>query len=590
MEVKVCGIIGYIGEQTENNLYLGLQRLEYRGYDSAGMTIKRGETFTTFKSIGQVEKLKNQIDFKEAFGLGIAHTRWATHGSISLENCHPHFSQNGNISLVHNGIIENYEDLKEELAKKGKSFYSQTDSEVIAKMFENKLDINNLRRVIRKLNGSYALVIISKHSDNIYFAKNKSPLYIGIGKHCTIIASDPACFYGNCDKYISLEDGLYGRFSQNEIVIYDHEDKIIDNQPKKLDINFANEEKSGYEHYMIKEIYQSRIALENIIDRYQTSEIIEKLKKLKSMQFDRIYLIGCGTAYHAGLIGQYYMSRSFNIDIFCEIASELKNKNLNIDENSLCIFISQSGETADTISALEYCKSKSAKIVSVVNTEYSTIARKSFLSFPICAGQEKAVASTKAYFAQCLILYIITKYFKGCDYIQPLKNFKRQIDFGDDNKIKKIALALSKRDKMFFIGRGIDYLISKEASLKLKEITYIFSSAESAGELKHGVIALIDEKVTVVVIATDENLLNKTLNNAYEIKARGGKLILFTSLSIDNQTLSNFDQVIKTTQTDIDFMPMQIMLQLQKLAYFTSTAKGYNPDMPRNLAKSVTVE
>ncbi len=586
----MCGIIGYIGGNVESNLYLGLERLEYRGYDSSGMVIKRGSNFTTYKATGVVEKLKPTIKEVATFGIGLAHTRWATHGGISIENCHPHFSSCGDTALVHNGIIENYEELKGDLIKKGKYFYGQTDSEVIAKLFDCKLNINNLRRVREKLIGSYALAIISKNSDYIYFAKNKSPLYIGLGNDCALIASDPSCFVGFADSYITLEDGDYGKFSKKEVIIYDKNNKIIKKQPEKLDFSFINEELSGYSHFMLKEIYQSRIALEKIIEVYQSYAMKEKLEILKNKEFDRIYLIGCGTAYHAGLIGESYMRDAFNIDVFCEIASEIIYKNLNIDEKSLCIFISQSGETADTLSALEYCKNRGGIVVSITNTEYSSIAHKAILNFPILAGQEKAVASTKAYFAQCIVLYIITNYLKGIDYIFPLQNFKRQIDFGDDNILKSLASKLANFEKVFFIGRKRDYITAKEASLKLKEITYIFSSAEPSGELKHGVIALIDKTVPVIVIATDEKVFNKTLNNACEIKARGGKLILFTTLNIDNETEKAFDFVVKVNKVSQAFMPLQIILSLQKLAYFTAVAKGLDPDKPRNLAKSVTVE
>lgn len=618
----MCGIIGYIGDNVEQNLIAGLEKLEYRGYDSAGMVIKRKNDFDVYKSIGAVENLKNKViretcDFKDEtknvvtnndldndkmknqndketqtqsdFSLGIAHTRWATHGKISLENCHPHFSSQKDVALVHNGIIENFETLKNELLKQGCNFYGETDSEVVAKLIA-KLDINSLRRTIKKLEGSFAIVLISKNSDNLFFAKNKSPLYVAVGESCAMVASDPSCFVGKAAEYYSLEDGEYGKISLKEVVFYDKNDKIIEKKAQNLDFRYINEEKSGYEHFMIKEIYQSRIALENIIKRYQEDEIKDILKKVKQSMFDRVYFIGCGTAYHAGLIGESFMRNSFNIDIFSSIASEFQNKNYCIDENSLCIFLSQSGETADTLSALEYCRLKGAKILTITNTEYSTMALKSDYCLPICAGQEKSVASTKAYFAQCIVLYILKKYLQGKDYIEPLKNLKKQLDFGDDNILKPLARNLSSYDKVFFIGRGNDYITAKEASLKLKEITYIFSSALASGELKHGTLALIDENVLVVVVATDEKLFNKTLNNAYEIKARGGKLALFTSIPLDEIAREKFDYVVKINQTIQEFMPIQTILQLQKIAYFTAVIKGINPDKPRNLAKSVTVE
>lgn len=585
----MCGIIGYIGKNVEENLFEGLKRLEYRGYDSAGMTVMRNGNFDTYKSVGEVDNLKAKLKFNEEFGFGIAHTRWATHGKITIENCHPHFSSNGNIAIVHNGIIDNFEDLKIQLQAKDKCFVSQTDSEVVAKLLD-KLNINNLRRVLKQIKGSYALVLLSKEKDCLYFAKNKSPLYVGKGDDCVMVASDPSCFAGKIDRYYQLKDGEYGKISLKSLVFYDKNDEIIEKTQESLDFNFISEGKSGYDHFMIKEIYQSRIALENIIAKFQTAELEGKLKELKKLMFDRIYLVGCGTAYHAGLIGQSYIRAECNIDTFCEVASEFKEKNFVIDENSLCIFISQSGETADTLSALEYCKQKNAHIIAITNTEYSTIAKKADINFPTCAGQEKAVASTKAYFAQCVMLYLIISYLKGKNNVEKLKLFKNQIDFGDDKALKNLAEIVSKYDKIFFIGRGVDYITAEEASLKLKEITYIFSSALPSGELKHGTLALVDESVLVIVIATDEKLFNKTLNNAYEIKSRGGKLVLFTQLNVDREVAKNFEMVFKVGLTQQDFYPMQIILPLQKLAYFTAVKKGINPDKPRNLAKSVTVE
>ena len=583
----MCGIIGYIGLHPEQNLLNGLKKLEYRGYDSAGMTVRREGRFETYKEVGQVQNLAGKVVYKEEFGMGIAHTRWATHGKISIENTHPHFSVGGEVALVHNGIIENFEELKEK--NKDVTYLGQTDSEVVAKMFES-LSINSLRKVLKKLVGSYTLALLSKEGDYLYFAKNKSPLYIAKGKECAVIASDPSCFAGLCENYYQLDDGDYGKISLKNIVIYNKNHKIVEKTPQKLDFNYLSEDKSGYEHFMIKEIYQSRLALENIIEKYSHSEMKENLSKIKNHNFDRVYLVGCGTAYHAGLIGEHYLRENINIDVYCLVASEFKDSNLLVDNNSLCIFISQSGETADSISALEYCKEKGAKIVSITNVEYSTIAKMSDINLSIFAGQERAVASTKAYFAMCAVLFILSNYLKGQNYILPLKTLSHKIDFGNDISLKKLAKTLAVYKNLFFIGRGVDYVTALEASLKLKEITYIFSSALPSGELKHGSLALIDSNLPCLVIATDERQFAKTLNNASEIKSRGGKLILFTSLFVEKDVEENFDYIIKITPLPRDLMPMQIILSLQKLAYFTSLEKGNDPDKPRNLAKSVTVE
>lgn len=585
----MCGIIGYIGKNCEKVLLTGLKRLEYRGYDSAGMTVSRGGEFVTYKEVGEVKNLEKIVSLSEDFGYGIAHTRWATHGSISLENTHPHFSANGSVALVHNGIIENFEELKNDLLAKSIRFYGQTDSEVVAKMFD-KLNINSLRYVLKRLVGSYALVLLSKDGEQLYFAKNRSPLYVARGEDCVMIASDPSCFVDFADSYFELEDGDYGKISLKNDVFYNKNDEKIEKMPKKIDFNFLSEDKSGYEHYMIKEIYQSRLVLESLIERYQTANLKAKLEEIKHLEFDRIYLVGCGTAYHAGLVGQSYLNERFNIDTFCDIASELPNKNYNIDSHSLCIFISQSGETADTISALKFCKERDAHIVALTNVEYSTIAHLADINLPIFAGQEKSVASTKAYFAQCVTLYILSCFLQGKDYVEPLKIFKNHIDFGDDNELKKLAKVVARYDKVFFIGRGNDYITSQEASLKLKEITYIFSTAVASGELKHGSLSLVDDKFLTVVISSDKEQFTKTLSNAYEIKSRGGKLLLITSLFIDSDVRGNFDYVLEVPKTENDLLPMQIILPLQKLAYFTACERGNNPDKPRNLAKSVTVE
>ena len=584
----MCGIVGYIGEYVKVNLIQGLEKLEYRGYDSAGMVISTNQNFIIEKAVGEVAELKKNLDENDYVGLGIAHTRWATHGEISIENCHPHFSSDGIVALVHNGIIENFESLKTKLENKGEYFYGQTDSEVIAKMFTGKITLQNLKDVIDKLEGSYALAIISKKNDEIFFAKNKSPLYISKNEDCSFVSSDPSVFSGRCKEFYSIEDGEYGFISRQKFEVFDKDGKKVEKSAKELDFDFSDSKKEHYNHFMLKEINESNKVLENIIAHYEKKEAFDKLNGLNVKKYNRIYLVGCGTAYHAGLIGEKYLKNRLKIDCYSRKASEFIYDNDILDEKSLCIFISQSGETADTISALEYVKTFNATTLSLVNVPYSTLAGKSDYVLNICAGQEKAVASTKAYFAQCLVLFILASYFNNEDFLSILKNF--QIDYGDDKSIITLAKYLSKHEKVFFIGRGFDYITALEASLKLKEISYIFSCAECSGELKHGSLALIDNGLPVIVIANDKNCFAKTLNNAYEVKSRGGDLIVFSSIDIDKEIEDNFKFIIPIKKCYDDLMPIQTIISLQKLAYYVAVERKLNPDKPRNLAKSVTVE
>lgn len=584
----MCGIIGYIGKDTEINLIEGLEKLEYRGYDSAGLCVLRNGDFYVEKRVGSVDKLKEKTKFSEDFGVGIAHTRWATHGKISVTNAHPHFSSSGEVAIVHNGIVENFEMLKKELEKRGVYFYSETDSEVVAKLLNGQLNLKKIRALTEKLKGTYALAIISKRDNCIYFAKNKSPLYVSIGKDCAMIASDPCCFAGKSECFYSLEDGEIGKLSLNGVEFANMHGKTLSKKSKILNIDCISNNKEKYQHFMLKEIYQSGEVIENILAKYSKDKTL--LKKIKNMDFDRVYLVGCGTAFHAGLLGQRYFKENLEKDVYCERASEFIYQDNIINKKSLCIFISQSGETIDTISALDYAKKKGAQIISITNVPYSTIATKSSINFPICAGQEVAVASTKAYIGQCLVLFVLSQYLSGKDFESQLKEFKKDIDYGDDEKLKPLAEIISQKNKVIFIGRGCDYITCLEASLKMKEISYINSIAEPSGELKHGPIALIENGTIVISISADEKLFSKTLNNAYETKSRGGRLALFTSVDLDSKIKESFDFVFKINKTEKKLLPLQSIIMLQKLAYFVALEKGVNPDKPRNLAKSVTVE
>lgn len=575
----MCGIIAYIGENLPQKLIEGLEKLEYRGYDSAGMTICENGEFITKKSVGNVKELKKMVENDNFSGLGIAHTRWATHGKISLENAHPHLSERENLALVHNGIIENYGEIKERI--KDKKFYGETDSEVVAKFFGEDID-GTLFEKLQEIKGSYAFAILCRGQSKIYFAKNKSPLYIFEGK---MIASDPSCFVGYGREYISLEDGDYGYIDGAKRVIFNNKKEVF-RKPKLLDFDFCQLQNKKFQHFMLKEIYDSKLVLEGIISRYSLENSQKLVKKLNISHFNRIYFIACGTAYHAGLMAGEYFRKHFDKEIYVEKGGEFCYKNLHIDSKSLCFFISQSGETADTLLAMEWARDRGGRCVACVNTIYSTLAQKCEFVFPICAGQERAVASTKAYFGQVLTLMAIANILKGEDFIPSFKMFLEELDFGDDDEILKVANYLKEREKLFFIGRGLDYISAQEASLKMKEISYIFSCGESSAELKHGSLALIEEGVDGVLIATDKDTLSKNISTAREIQSRGGRVIFVSPL----ETEAKFDFKIKVSPCQQEFAPLQAMIVLQKLAYFTSILRGNNPDKPRNLAKSVTVE
>lgn len=577
----MCGIVACIGKNIEKKLIEGLYRLEYRGYDSAGLTVFEGEQEHTQKALGNVGQLDKLV--KDCHdGVGIAHTRWATHGNISLENAHPHFSQKRNLALVHNGIIENYLELKEKLKGKNYDFYGQSDSEVVAKFLGEEIDEKVLYEKLECIKGSYAFAIICKGQERIYFVKNKSPLYI---LKNGMIASDPSCFVGYGEEYISLEDGEYGYVDNKGVNVF-KKGQRIKKIYKKIDFQFVENKKHNFKHFMLKEIYDTKSVLNGIRDYYMQQKTKAKVKEIQIENFENVYFIACGTAYHAGLIAGENFRRVFDKSIFIEKAGEFCYKNYKLNEKSLCFFISQSGETADTLSAFEFAKNKGAKCVAIVNTIYSTLSQKCDLSFPICAGQERAVASTKAYFGQVLTLSVIAKILKDEEFEDKLKEYLDEIDFGNDKQILQVASYLQDKEKLFFVGRGEDYISALEASLKMKEISYIFSFGESSAELKHGSLALIEKGVDAVMIATDETTLAKNMGSCEEIHARGGKIVLVSPF--EPQGKYDFHLFVKPCNKE--FLSLQAMIILQKLAYFTAVKRGNNPDKPRNLAKSVTVE
>ena len=592
----MCGIVGYIGGGPEKILLDNLKKLEYRGYDSAGIAVKSGKNIKVFKSAGEIKNLIRIVKPCENATSGIGHTRWATHGKPDEINAHPHVSENRKWAVVHNGIIENYADIKKDLLKNGVEFYSETDTEVIAALLEfydrgDKLEA--LNKTLAAINGSYALAIINTDSEELFFAGNKSPLFIGVNGENVMIASDIICFDGFCDKYYVIENGEYGYADKSGIKIFDKFGKK-EKEPVRLKCSFSGNE-NLYTHYMIKEIYETKDAIKNIYEYYSEPHNYEMITKHDFGKIKKVRLIGCGTAYHAALMGAEMIENETDFDCSACVASEFRYKNSKIGKDTLVVLISQSGETADTLAAFELAKQKCALTVAVINVEYSTLAKKCDIVLPIKAGVEKAVASTKAYSAQITVLYLLSIMLKsavsGCGFsADEVINLYNQCEFGNVNNLKLLANVFQYNDKLFMIGRGKDYFTASEASLKIKETSYINADTYYAGELKHGFLALVNSDTFVIVFATEKGILTKTLGNAEEARARGAKIILFTCFDLDSDITDKFYYVIKVKDVGSPLQGVINILPWQIIAYHTSVNKGINPDKPRNLAKSVTVE
>ncbi|MBP3630159.1 MAG: glutamine--fructose-6-phosphate transaminase (isomerizing) [Clostridia bacterium] len=597
----MCGIVGYIGsEEVETKLINALKLLEYRGYDSSGIAVKTGDGIIKItKEVGKIANLEKAVEPMADAIIGIGHTRWATHGKATRVNAHPHSGTAGEWHIVHNGIIENYAKLKAELVENGVQFASDTDSEVIAQLLERQNDNTNIEKlmnVTKKLSGSWALACIEKNSDLLYLAKNKSPLYVAIGKGGAFVASDPICFNGLVDDYYSLNDGEFAELNKTSVEFFDFKGNKFDKTPVKMTSFETGATKGEYDHFMLKEINETPKALRRLVEVYSEGTVLEHLDIEKLNSINRIKIVGCGTAYNSGVIGAMKLERSLGIEASCYVASEFRYSDPIINENTLCIFVSQSGETADTLACLELANSKGATTIAITNVAYSTIARNADYVLPICAGPEIAVASTKAYVCQLAVFYCLANHIankirdKAIDYIKSLNNFVENLTIDNsEDEIKQIAKGLLNLDKVFFIGRGEDAITADEASLKLKEISYINSNSYPSGELKHGFLALVEEGTPIVVICTNNELLEKTLNGANEAAARGGRIILVTpfEVNVDNYKI---DHIIKLQSSNEDLLSLEAVIPLQLLAYYTSTGKGIDPDKPRNLAKSVTVE
>ena len=590
----MCGIIGYIGEKNPVEVLInGLKCLEYRGYDSAGIALKEKDEIEVIKSVGKIVNLEEKIKSQEIMEshLGIAHTRWATHGKPTEENAHPHTV--GKVTLVHNGIIENAEELREKLKKEGLTFYSETDTEVVAalinKYYENE-SIEAIEKALDEVKGSYALGILFQDSEDLYAVRKDSPLIIGLGKNENFIASDIAAIIDYTNKYLLLEEGEIAHITKEKVEII-KDKKVIGKEVQTTNLERDAKDKNGYEHYMLKEIMEEPVVLEKTFKPY-----LENLDNLPDLtDYEEIHVVACGSAMYAGMIGKTLLEEYANTKVEIDVASEYRYKNIIYDRKTLVILISQSGETADTIAAMRKAKEHNVDTLAIVNVKTSTIARESDSQIFIEAGPEIAVATTKAYILQVGIMALLaykTALTKGLvkeneKVLQEAEKLPRLIKEVLDRReeYKKIAKEIYNKEDIFFIGRKIDYATSQEGSLKLKEVSYIHSEAYQAGELKHGTISLIEDGMPVFAIVTDDTIKDKTVSNIEEVKSRGAKTIIISNEKWENQKLQ-----IVVPKISPYFQPILIVPTLQLIAYETAKLRGCDIDKPKNLAKSVTVE
>ncbi len=612
----MCGIVGYNGnKQAAPILLKGLEKLEYRGYDSAGLSVRNGTEDTEIvKAKGRLKALAEKTDDGRALKgtIGIGHTRWATHGEPSENNAHPHCSDDHNVIGVHNGIIENYQELKDKLVRHGYTFYSQTDTEVAIKLidyYEKKYHqgpLYSVTHAMQRIRGSYAMAVMFKeYPDTIYAARKDSPMVIGIEDGASYLASDvtPIIQYTKTVYYIGNEQ--VAELNKGEVKFFNLDQEEVTIEPQEVTWDAEAAEKNGYEHFMIKEIHEQPKAVsdtinsvikDNKIDLSEVGIDEETAKKIHN-----IIIVACGSAYHVGMAGQYVVESAARIPVRVELASEFRYRNPILNENDLVIVISQSGETADSLAALRLAKDNNIKTLGIVNVVGSSIAREADYVFYTLAGPEIAVATTKAYSAQLIAIYALAiqlgQYRNTIEenryeeLISEMKTLPKKMEsvLSDKERIQWFASKYANAQDMYFIGRGIDYAVSLEGSLKMKEISYVHSEAYAAGEIKHGPISLIEEGTLVIGVCTDKTLFEKTRSNMVEVKSRGAYLMGLTSYG--NYSIEDTaDFTVYIPQTDPYFTTSLAIIPLQLLGYYLSVAKGLNVDKPRNLAKSVTVE
>ncbi|MDE6208495.1 MAG: glutamine--fructose-6-phosphate transaminase (isomerizing) [Lachnospiraceae bacterium] len=606
----MCGIVGYVGHRDCADVLLdSLSKLEYRGYDSAGIAVFENDKIITEKTKGALKNLKDKLgDGHKPKGVcGIGHTRWATHGEPSDTNSHPHGS--AKVSIVHNGIIENYIDIKNFLIDKGYEFASETDTETVAKLLDYYYDgnpVETIKRVLSEVKGAYGLgIIFADFKDTIYAVRKDSPLIVGVGKEENFIASDvPAIITYTRDYYLIESDEIV-TLTKDNIEICDIHGKQLVKELQHADWDIEAAEKGGFEHFMLKEIHEQPTAFRTTIKPriMDGMPFIEECGITREMLagYHKIFIVACGTAMHAGLVGKYIIEKLARVEVTVDIASEFRYRNPVITKEDLVILISQSGETADTKAVLTMAKELGAATLSVVNVKGSSIARESDFVLYTHAGPEISVASTKAYMVQLSVMYLLAfelAYARGVisedecrKYTSVLEEMPEKINevLKLKDRCQFIASRLVNSQSLLYIGRGLDYALSMEGSLKLKEISYIHSEAYASGELKHGTISLVTEEMPVIAVATQSDLLEKTISNVKEVKARGGKVSMICSEKVDvDKEIAN--HLIKLPDVEDLFMPILAIVPLQFIAYYTSVLKGCDVDKPRNLAKSVTVE
>ncbi|AJP09815.1 TPA: glutamine--fructose-6-phosphate transaminase (isomerizing) [Clostridioides difficile] len=610
----MCGIVGYLGSRKAAEVIVeGLSKLEYRGYDSAGVAVNSSneKELNIRKFKGRLSVLAEDLEKNPIDGnLGIGHTRWATHGEPSDVNSHPHFNQAKTIAVVHNGIIENYMEIKEELISEGVKFESQTDTEVIAHLVDKYYEGNLLDAVyktISKLRGAYALGVICKeHGNELVAVRKDSPLVVGVGEGENFIASDiPALLKYTRDVYF-LENGEVVHLKDENVTVYDSNRNLVEKEVFHVTWDVEAASKGGYDYFMSKEIHEQPTGVRETLERRLDDNgniILDSINISKEdlEKINKVYIVACGTAYNAGLLGKYAIEKFVNIPVITDIASEFRYSDPFVDENSLVILVSQSGETADTLAVLRDSKAKGARILSITNVVGSSIARESDDVFYTWAGPEVAVASTKAYTTQITSLYMIALDFaikKGTitrefydSMISKMKEIPSKIQEILDNEeyIKEVAKTVVSSEHAFYLGRGIDYSLAMEGSLKLKEISYIHAEAFAAGELKHGTIALIEKGTPVIAIATQEKLFEKMVSNMEEVRARGAYVVAIAQ-SHNKDVEKAADKIIYIPNSDDILSPILAVVPMQLLAYHVSVLRGCDVDKPRNLAKSVTVE
>ena len=598
----MCGIIGYSGPEEPLPILLGgLSRLEYRGYDSAGIAITDGDNITIEKKEGKLQVLKDHLlDAKIKGNIGIGHTRWATHGVPSDENAHPHYDNNQDFAIIHNGIIENYAEIKEELQKEDYQFESETDTEVVAVELSRQWTGNLLEtvcKVAKELDGTYALVVTTtKQSNTIVAGRMMSPLVLGVGDGEVFLASDSAAILEHTNKMIFLENGDFVEIKDGSYQLFDINMNKVTRDIQEIDWEVSEAEKSGHDHYMYKEILeQSEVIERTITGRLEvgSEEIPIDLKKAK--QFEKIWIVACGTAYHAGLFGKDLFEKVLGVPVSVELASEFRYREPIVGENDLGIVISQSGETMDTIAATELLKENNSHVLALVNVVGSSLARMADSVLYLHVGPEIGVASTKAYLGMLVGQLLLAKHWDESNKLEITFNEIKQLPsliketLKCEAQIKEISKSINEKKDIYFIGRGLDYALAAEGALKLKEISYLHAEALAAGELKHGTLALIQDGTPVIVTASQHHLLDKTTSNVQEVKARGAYVIAIgdnsskklQDISNDYVTLPEASEMLSTI---VSIIPLQF------IAYHVANLNGESIDQPRNLAKSVTVE